>query len=254
MVEILENAPVLSRTDAERELDALAQRYDKAGRGGVKIVNLLGTQAENLLERLPAPVRGGLEGATEQALTVAVGAAGRSRKVLPDQPAWVNTAMTSAMGAVGGFSGLGGTLVELPATVTLLMRAVQGVAAEHGFDPDADSVRFDCVRVFAGGGPLAHDDGSDLGFLSVRVSLSGAAMQKMIAMVAPKLGVVLGQKLAAQTVPVLGAMTGAAVNYVYTDYYQQVAHVHFGLRRLAIDADIPPQELLDGLRLRLGKD
>jgi hypothetical protein len=50
---------------------------------------------------------------------------------------------------------------------------------------------------------------------------------------------------------VLGAVTGAAVNYVYTDYYQQLADVHFGLRRLAIDADRSHEELVEGLRLYL---
>ena len=47
---------------------------------------------------------------------------------------------------------------------------------------------------------------------------------------------VLGQKLAAQSVPVLGAVAGAATNYAYTSYYQEMAHVHFRLRRLAIEA------------------
>ena len=31
----------------------------------------------------------------------------------------------------------------------------------------------------------------------------------------------------------LGAAAGAATNYAYTSYYQQMAHVHFGLRKLA---------------------
>jgi uncharacterized protein (DUF697 family) len=58
----------------------------------------------------------------------------------------------------------------------------------------------------------------------------------------------LGQKLAAQTVPVLGAVAGAATNYAYTSYYQEMAHVHFGLRRLAIEADIPHAQLIEALR------
>jgi hypothetical protein len=64
---------------------------------------------------------------------------------------------------------------------------------------------------------------------------------------------VLGQKLAAQTVPVLGAVAGAATNYAYTSYYQEMAHVHFGLRKLAIDADLPLGDLVERLRRRVGK-
>nr|MBC6968267.1 EcsC protein family protein [Roseobacter litoralis] len=133
-------------------------------------------------------------------------------------------------------------------TTTLLLRIIQGVAVEHGFDPASQSVQFDCIEVFASAGPLAQDDGADLGFLSARVTLTGAAFQGIIARVAPRLATVLGQKLAAQTVPVLGAVAGAATNYAYTNYYQEIAHVHFGLRKLAIDADVPLETLVSRLR------
>ena len=62
---------------------------------------------------------------------------------------------------------------------------------------------------------------------------------------------VLSQKLAAQTVPVLGAVAGAATNYAYTSYYRDMAHVHFGLRRLAIEADRDHADLVAALRRRL---
>ena len=80
------------------------------------------------------------------------------------------------------------------------------------------------------------------------MTLTGPAMQRLIAAVAPRLATVLGQKLAAQSVPVLGAVAGATTNMIYTRYYQEVAHVHFGLRRLAINADIPPEQVLQQFR------
>jgi uncharacterized protein (DUF697 family) len=63
----------------------------------------------------------------------------------------------------------------------------------------------------------------------------------------------MGQKLAAQAVPVLGAMAGAATNYAYTTYYQEMAYVHFGLRKLSIEADVPQDELVRRLREKLGR-
>ncbi|MEP1520561.1 MAG: EcsC family protein, partial [Ascidiaceihabitans sp.] len=66
-----------------------------------------------------------------------------------------------------------------------------------------------------------------------------------------RLAVVLGQKLAAQAVPVLGAVAGAATNYAYTSYYTDIAHVHFGLRKLAIEADCTHEELVEKLRARM---
>ncbi|TNF65066.1 MAG: protein EcsC [Rhodobacteraceae bacterium] len=239
--------------DIEAELDRLAARYRRAGSTGIQVLNLLGAQAEGLIEQLPAPVRARLGEGTERALRIALDAAQGSRGVVPDQKGWLNTAVATAMGAAGGFGGLPTALVELPVTTTVLLRAIQGAAAEQGFDPATESVRFDCIRVFSAAGPLSHDDGADLGFLSVRLTLTGASMHRMIAMVAPRLATVLGQKLAAQTVPVLGAVAGAATNYAYTSYYQEMAQVHFGLRRLAIDGDVPHEDLVSDLARRLGK-
>lgn len=238
--------------DVDDALDALANRYKAASGLGMSVLNFVGGSAENLIDQLPKPVRQGLETATVKALSQAMKAAHSSRSFVPDQKSWMNQAVSAAMGAAGGAGGLPTALAELPVTTTLLLRVIQGVAVEHGFDPDAENVQFDCVNVFAAAGPLSHDDGADLGFLTARLTLSGKAMQAVIAKIAPKLAVVMGQKLAAQAVPVLGAVAGAATNYAYTSYYQEMAHVHFGLRKLAIDADVPHDALLVRLQDRLG--
>lgn len=242
---------IVEPVDVECELDRLAAEYRAASGLGVQMLTALGGKAESLIDRLPSSVRAGLGDATAQALTLAMQAAQSSRRAVPDQKPWVNTAVTTAMGAAGGFGGLPTALIELPATTTVLLRSIQGAAADLGFDPDSDGVRFDCIRVFAAAGPLAEDDGADLGFVSLRLTLTGGAMHKLIAAVAPRLATVLGQKLAAQTVPVLGAVAGATANYVYTGYYQRIARVHFGLRKLAIDADLPREELVRRLSQRL---
>jgi len=240
----MQDIMIVAPVDAEAELEALAARYRAAGGTGIRLLNALGGQAEGLLDRLPHQVRAGLSDATERALVLAMRAAQGSRVAVPAQSARNNMIWTTAMGAAGGMGGLPTALVELPATTTVLLRAIQDVADEHGFDPAAENVQFDCIRVFAAAGPLATDDGADLGFVSLRLTLTGGALYKMISAVAPRLATALGQKLAAQSVPVLGAVAGASVNYVYTRYYQQIAHVHFGLRRLAVDADIPHADLV----------
>ena len=237
--------------DVEAELDEIARRYRNAGGLGLQVLNLMGKHAENMMERLPASVRDRLGDATENALRLSMKAAHGSRGVIADQPGWLNTTVTTAMGAAGGMGGLPSALAELPVTTTVLLRAIQGVAAEHGFDPASENVQFDCIQIFASAGPLSHDDGADMAFLSTRMALRGASMQMLISRIAPKLAHVMGQKLAAQAVPVLGAVAGAATNYAYTSYYQEMAHVHFRMRRLAIEADQPHDQLLDELRLRV---
>lgn len=247
-MELITQTPAIG---ADTELDRLARLYATAGGPGMRVLGMLGTRAESLLDRLPGPVRVQLGAATEQALHAAMRAADGSRATIPEQAPWVQRAVTTAMGAAGGMGGLPTALVELPVTTAVLLRSIQGAASRHGFDPAAESVKFDCVRVFSAAGPLAHDDGADTGFLALRLTLTGTAMNKLIAAVAPRLGLVLGQKLAAQSVPVLGALAGAATNYAYTSYYQSMADVHFGMRRLAIETDRSEAELLDDLRGRM---
>ena len=245
-MEILE-APITPEA-VEARLKVLAQRHARAGNVGIQVLNVIGGQAETLLNRLPSGVRMQLAERTDQALNLAMDAAHRSRGVIEVSPGWMSRALTTAMGGLGGMGGLPTALAELPVTVTVLLRAIQDVAVEHGFDPAEPGVQYDCIQVFAAAGPLDHDDGSDLAFLSTRMAVTGTAIKSLIARVAPRLATVLGQKLAAQTVPVLGAAAGAATNYAYTSYYQQMAHVHFGLRRLAIDAGQPHGELIEDFR------
>ncbi len=237
--------------DVQGELATLEKRHRAANSVGMQVLNLVGTQAENLLERLPDRVKDRLEDTTGRALEIAARAAAGSRAVVPDQRGWLNTAMTTAMGAVGGAGGLPTALAELPVTTTVLLRAIQGIAAEHGFDPADPEILRACLAVFGSAGPLTEDDGADMAFLSARLTLTGATMHGVIARVAPRLATVLGQKLATQTIPVLGAAAGAATNYAYTSYYQQMAHVAFGLRALSQRSGIPEEQLARDLRLRL---
>ena len=66
----------------------------------------------------------------------------------------------------------------------------------------------------------------------------------MVARVTPIFAQVLGRKIAAQAVPVLGAVAGAATNYVYTSYYQDIARVRFGLMALARDRGLEHDDLV----------
>lgn len=233
------------------EIAALAKRHNAAGSIGMQLLNLIGGQAENLLERLPDSVKDKLENATLNALMVSLRAADASRQVVGDQKPWLNTAFAAAMGAAGGAGGIPTALAELPVTTTVLLRAILGVAQEYGFDPADDETRRQALHVFASAGPMAGDDGVDMGFLSARVTLTGRSLNALAAQIAPGLSLVLGRKLATQAVPVLGAAAGAATNYAYSSYYQEMAHVHFGLLSLARDRGHDVDALQKSLKLEI---
>ena len=240
--------------DLNEELMALVRRYQGAAGPGLRLLNALGSQAENLIDRIPGPVRGQLEAATRRGLEATFGAAAASRGRVPDGGDWFNTALTTAMGAAGGFGGLPSALAEVPVTTTVLMRAIQGIAEDHGFDPASEEVRLACLDVFAAAGPLVDEGDSDMGFLTMRVALSGPGMRVMVARVTPIFAQVLGRKIAAQAVPVLGAVAGAATNYIYTSYYQDIARVRFGLLALARDRGIDHDDLVRSFREMVAED
>lgn len=238
---------VVLQAPTPEAIRALARRLKRANHPGMQLLNMVGGTADGLFDKLPGPVRGQLESATMSALELAFEGASRGRRRVKGNT-WLSRAVTSGLGVVGGAGGLPTALAELPVTTTVLLHAIQTVAEEHGFDPERDHVRKACIQVFAAAGPLEADDGADLGFLAARTTLTGSTLNGIIARVAPRLSVVLGQKLAAQTVPVLGAVAGAATNYAYTAYYQDMAHVSFGLLRMAEDSDQTFDQLKEVLR------
>ena len=71
-------------------------------------------------------------------------------------------------------------------------------------------------------------------FLTVRrISTEAApALARLIGAIGTRFGVVVSQKTAAQTVPILGAIGGAAINIAFTEHFQGLARGHFVVRRL----------------------
>jgi hypothetical protein len=216
-------------SDLSTQVAELARRYNRANGPVIRLVNRLGTTLESQLSGLPDSVRSQIERVTAQALATSYGLAARA----PDLGARGPLAAVITTGAAGGFGGLPTAIAELPVTVTLFLNAIRAEARAAGQNPDEDWVRAECLQVFAAGSPLADDDGVNTSFIASRIALTGSAVQNLIAAIAPRLAAVLGQKLAAQAVPVLGAISGAAMNAAFLSYYREIARVRFALLNLA---------------------
>ena len=224
-----QNLPVAAAPDLATEVAELARRYKRANGPVIRLVNRLGLTLESQLSLLPEGVRGQLERLTAQALETSYGLAARA----PDLGQRGPMLAAVAVGAAGGAGGLATAVAELPVTVTLFLNTIRSAAREAGLDPDADWVRAECLQVFAAGSPLAQDDGVNTSFIASRLALTGSSVRNLIATIAPRLAAVLGQKLAAQAVPVIGAVSGAALNAAFLSYYREVARVRFELVKLA---------------------
>lgn len=221
--------PVSQAATLSAEIAALAARYRRANGPVMRLLNRLGGRLETQFDALPDGWRRQLEQATARALQTSYTLAGKA----PDLGDRAPFAAAMVTGAAGGAGGLITSVAELPVTVTLFLNTIRAVAREAGFDPDTDAVRAECLNVFGAGSPLAEDDGVNTSFLTARLTLTGAAVQSLISTIAPRLAVVLGRKLAAQAVPVIGAISGAALNAAFLSYYRDVARVRFGLLKLA---------------------
>jgi hypothetical protein len=83
---------------------------------------------------------------------------------------------------------------------------------------------------------LAKSVGDAARFMAERGGVAEGApvLVRLIAQVASRFGVVVTQKLAAQAVPLIGALGGAAVNFAFIDHFQEVARAHFVVRGAAL--------------------
>ncbi len=228
-----------------------------------RMAHVVGVPLEFAVSRLPAQVSGRIQGAVEAALYKSVQVALWSMANTPGRGAstrWHKLAAASA-GAVGGAFGFTALFLELPVSTTIMMRAVADVARSEGFDLEQHATRQACLEVFALGGNARGDDATETGYYLARgftadvmrhlsAELAGHAvggqglvtglgskeagkwLAKLVEKVASRFGVVVTEKFAAQAVPVVGAAAGAALNTMFTDYYQDMARGHFIVRRL----------------------
>ncbi|MGB5869068.1 MAG: EcsC family protein [Albidovulum sp.] len=221
--------------DLAREVAGLAHRARAANGPVMKALNAMGGRVEAWAAKLPAPAREVLDKGAARILASLFDGAANTQKIMPDAGAWGHRFAAAASGAVGGSAGLASAVVELPATVMLMFGAMLKVAAENGFDPDSEEVRLTCIDIFGSGGPGTEDDGVNTTFLGSRMSVNGATLQAVITRVSPAFSAMLGKQLAGKAVPILGAVAGAGINYSFMSYYEDVARVRFGLKRLALE-------------------
>ena len=228
----MENLPTPSSDLYSAEIHRLALDFKRANGPVMSLVNRLGGSFEKQLSLIPQSYRSQIEAIVESGLKASLSLASQADR-LPDAGPKGRLAAAVAAGAAGGAGGIATAVAELPLTITLILNAIRVEARLAGFDPNDPDIRLECIRTFGAGSPLESDDGINTSFLSARLTLTGPAVQKVLSAVAPRLATAFGQKLAAQTVPILGALTGAALNAAFLNYYKEIARIRFALLRMA---------------------
>jgi EcsC protein family len=216
-----------------------------------RLMRLFGGQVRALGRVLPASARKAVALATDSALKVGLrvalrsldaGAAGKPHNRL-------HQAAAAATGALGGAFGIAATAVELPISTTILLRSIAEIARENGEDLANPEAGFACLNVLGLGGERADAGRSryyaardalrgglaDVDFMLLKQGLAAElplTVMPYLSRLAARFGVVVSEKLAAQAVPVVGAVGGAAVNAAFAHHFQAMARGHFTVRRL----------------------
>lgn len=218
-----------------------------------KISNLVGTPLERGFAMLPARWHAAVSSATRAAIEKALDVALRTLddEARPPPANRLHKLAVGTAGAAGGAFGLAALPIELPLSTTVMLRSIADIARSEGEDLRSADGRLQCLQVLALGGPAASDDATDTGYFAVRAALaqavseaarhiakhglaaSGApAIVQLITQIASRFSINVSQKIAAQAVPLVGAVGGAVVNTLFIDHFQDMARGHFIVRRL----------------------
>ena len=226
---------------------------------GARIASVVGSPIERLVGLLPARATMIISAAARKAIHGALNVSLRTLAVHdplarggPPRAAngWHKVA-SAASGAVGGAFGLVALTVELPVSTTIMMRSIADVARGEGADLADRQTQLECVMVLALGGGAPSDDAAEVGYFAVREAMTRAvsaaaahvarhglakegapALIRLITLIAEHYSVNVTEKAAAQLVPLVGAVGGAAINTIFIDHFQSVARGHFAVRRL----------------------
>ena len=218
-----------------------------------RLANLVGKPIELFGRALPAGASEVIAGATTKGLNAAMTVAlrtmrGQARSGSP----FLHRSLAAVSGAVGGGFGLAALAVELPVSTVIMLRSIMAIAQGQGEDIESPETALASLQVFALGTRVGEGgDALGNGYFAVRSALAktlteaarfiaerglvaeGApVLVRFLSQVASRFGVVVTQKVAAQTLPVIGALGGAAVNYAFTTHFQDIAQAHFTVRRL----------------------
>ena len=218
----------------------------------MKLTQVLGAPLERGLDYLPEAVQDGLAEVTQSALKTALDVALRTFSDTRQRPAalWQHKVAAAASGALAA-GGLPALTIELPLSTTIMLRSIADIARAEGRDMTDPGTALECLSVFAMGGSGGNTDAVDSGYYAVRIALArtlGQAAEfiavhglskdaapiivRLLSLVAKRFGVAVGEKAAAQAVPIVGGITGATINTLFMDHFQSMARAHFTIRRL----------------------
>ncbi len=217
-----------------------------------RLSSMVGTPIDILINLMPRPLYHRARRLADAAIFKAYGVATRSLRhgEAVDPRTGMYRALAASTGAMGGLFGVYALPVELPVSTTIMLRSIAEIARSEGEPIHDPQSQMACLEVFALGGQSESDDAAETGYYGVRLALGwgvsraarhlaqhgldggGPALVRLITAVGARFSGAVTQKTAAQLVPAIGAASGAAINLVFMNHFQEMARGHFVVRRL----------------------
>ncbi|HTS25599.1 MAG TPA: EcsC family protein [Bryobacteraceae bacterium] len=212
----------------------------------MKLAGAVGAPIESLVQSLPEKARNVVQDATrrtlERCLDIAITSLRKQRRGIRPLDV-LHKASCAASGALGGFFGVYALPLELPFSTAIMLRSIAEIAQSEGESLGDIDARLACISVLAFGARTKKDDDAELGYFAVRTTLATTlpkaadralptALARFLTVIAERFGITVSEKVVAEAVPIVGALGGGAVNLVFINHFQDMAHGHFTVRRL----------------------
>lgn len=223
----------------------------------IKVANYLGRPIEFGLKKLDSDlINRASKLALEKSLDIALSTIDKDIKSPSNTK---HKFLATLSGAMGGFFGMNALVIELPVSTTIMLRSIADIAKSQGHNLNLAETKLACLEVFSlGSSKTTDDDGSESGYYAIRSTLayemklaikavegmSKKAIKqaiikgempilvKLIESIASRFGVTVSQKVVAEAIPIIGAVGGGGINYLFMSHFQQMATGHFIIKRL----------------------
>src|SRR5215469_4895473 len=239
-------------TPADHAALTSAVRHLESPNFAARLADYAGAPVNRIMSMLPKTlnrqVSGMVRNAVMKGLDVAVDTL--EEKPPPSPAIRFSSFLAGVAGGVSGLFGFGALAIELPLTTTVMLRSIAEIARHEGEDLSTLEARLACLEVFAYGAKR-NDDTIDVGYYAARtliskytgdvaalflergaIDASAPVVSNLVTEIVSRFGIVVSDKVAAGAVPIIGALSGATVNVIFMDHFQNIAQGHFTLRRL----------------------
>lgn len=242
----MQQADLVALVDAVKQLESTSL--------ATSISHVIGMPIEKALSALPGHWSNIVSRMTRKALEKTLNVALYSldnKKLKPKNR--THKLLVSFSGGVGGVFGLSALAVELPISATIMLRSIADIARSYGENLNNLNSKLACLTVFAlsGGGVENASESADTSYYAVRSFLTKAlgdstnhiaihglskesapVLVQFINAVSTRFSVPISSKIAAQSIPIVGAISGASINWLFIQHYQKMAKAHFSIRFL----------------------